>query len=206
MHLTVSPRSFPKSCPLLRVALDVVSMRRSRSRSNTPLQRSLEEEEEDNTENLNPEERYNSELRRTTAQIHGLNLDSGRGMSFEERREVAPAALSMLPPLGGGTHRQRLAPQNWEEERLAPLQRLVSSREASPVKRMGSWEYVRGPSFVPSLRVGSALAWSFVVSLRNQLWSLRLGELCRGPFAARKSVACLCSVMRGRPAKQLGAS
>lgn len=114
---------------------------RSRSRSNTPLQRSLEEEEEDNTENLNPEERYNSELRRTTAQIHGLNLDSGRGMSFEERREVAPAALSMLPPLGGGTHRQRLAPQNWEEERLAPLQRLVSSREASPVKRMGSWEY-----------------------------------------------------------------
>ncbi|CAN7983080.1 unnamed protein product, partial [Ixodes hexagonus] len=119
------------------------STRRSRSRSSTPLQRSLEEEEEDNTENLNPEERYNSELRRTTAQIHGLNLDSGRGAFPEERREVErrDAALSMLPPLGGsGGHRQRLAPQNWEEERLAPLQRL-SSREASPVKRMGSWEY-----------------------------------------------------------------
>ncbi|KAH9383107.1 hypothetical protein HPB48_023842 [Haemaphysalis longicornis] len=55
------------------------------SRSSTPLQRSLEEEE-DNTENMNPEEVYSSLLRRTTAQIHRLALEPGRGGSAEPPR------------------------------------------------------------------------------------------------------------------------
>ncbi|KAH7951660.1 hypothetical protein HPB52_011145 [Rhipicephalus sanguineus] len=117
--------------------------RSSGSRSSTPLQRSLEEEE-DNTENLNPDELYSSLLRRTTAQIHRLALDPGRGMDSTDSTltPTSRGAELLLPPLGGGSFRQRLAPQNWEEScTFTQQQRLTGSREASPVKRMASWEY-----------------------------------------------------------------
>ncbi|KAK8765343.1 hypothetical protein V5799_032049 [Amblyomma americanum] len=117
--------------------------RGSGSRSSTPLQRSLEEEE-DNTENMNPDEVYSSLLRRTTAQIHRLALDpvrGGVGMDLDSSSSGRGAEL-LLPPLGSGGLRQRLAPQNWEEPcSYGQQQRLTGSREASPVKRMGSWEY-----------------------------------------------------------------
>ncbi|XP_075548307.1 CLIP-associating protein isoform X2 [Dermacentor variabilis] len=117
--------------------------RSSGSRSSTPLQRSLEEEE-DNTENLNPDELYSSLLRRTTAQIHRLALDPGRGMDLVDSGATPSSrgAELLLPPLGGGSFRQRLAPQNWEEPcTFSQQQRLTGSREASPVKRMASWDY-----------------------------------------------------------------
>ncbi|XP_077561916.1 CLIP-associating protein 1-B-like isoform X5 [Haemaphysalis longicornis] len=113
------------------------------SRSSTPLQRSLEEEE-DNTENMNPEEVYSSLLRRTTAQIHRLALEPGRGGSAEPPEASRGAELLLPPPLGGGGPRQRLAAQNWEEPCAGygqQQQRLAGSREASPIKRMASWEY-----------------------------------------------------------------
>ncbi|XP_075748296.1 CLIP-associating protein 1-B isoform X5 [Rhipicephalus microplus] len=116
--------------------------RGSRSRSSTPLQRSLEDEE-DNTENLNPDELYSSLLRRTTAQIHRLALDPVRGTDSTDSTltPTSRGAELLLPPLGGGSFRQRLAPQNWEESCTFTQQRLTGSREASPVKRMASWDY-----------------------------------------------------------------
>ncbi|KAL3231251.1 hypothetical protein MRX96_023308 [Rhipicephalus microplus] len=73
----------------------------SRSRSSTPLQRSLEEEE-DNTENLNPDELYSSLLRRTTAQIHRLALDPVRGTDSTDSTltPTSRGAELLLPPVG----------------------------------------------------------------------------------------------------------
>lgn len=117
----------------------------SGSRSSTPLQRSLEEEE-DNTENMNPEEVYSSLLRRTTAQIHRLSLEPSRSGAMEPDLTPSRGAELLLPPLGGGP-RQRLAAQNWDEPSCGGYGqqqqqlRLAGSREASPIKRMASWEY-----------------------------------------------------------------
>ncbi|XP_064471779.1 CLIP-associating protein 1-like isoform X2 [Ornithodoros turicata] len=93
---------------------------RMRSRSSTPLQHSLEEEQDD-TENLNPEEVYSALLRKTTAEINRLTLERP-------------------PP----AERQRLAAHNRSADspvldRTPPAS--LGSREASPIKRAPSWEY-----------------------------------------------------------------
>ncbi|KAK8779965.1 hypothetical protein V5799_018694, partial [Amblyomma americanum] len=93
---------------------------------------------------MNPDEVYSSLLHRTTAQIHRLALDpvrGGVGMNLYSSSSGRSAEL-LLPPLGSGGLRQRLAPKNWEEPgSYGQQQRLTGSSEAPPVKRMGSWEY-----------------------------------------------------------------